>query len=96
MWTEHTRRLNDPTPSVRELKEHVEKFWRKTRPRLMKLYDEKHQTDQRIETAAQYWLETIEDLRAQGLPYDQAYNLAMSEWVALPDIDDEDEAALGS
>ncbi|MBC8868500.1 MAG: hypothetical protein H8E44_03740 [Planctomycetes bacterium] len=91
MATEQLRRLARSRDGVIELTDHVEKIWRRSRPRLMKFYDETQQTGKRTRQAAKYWLETTQDLEQHGLPYDQAYNLAMSEWVDLPDIEDGDE-----
>lgn len=94
MATEQVRRLAGLRDGVNELQEHVEKIWRKNRPKLMKRYDETAQTEKRTRAAARFWLETTEDLEQQGLPYEQAYNFAMSEWVSLPDIEEDDEAQI--
>lgn len=91
MATEQVKRLAGLRGGVNELKEHVEKIWRKSRPKLMQLYDETGKTERRTKEAARNWLETTEDLEQQGLSYEQAYNFAMSEWVCLPDIEEDDD-----
>jgi hypothetical protein len=96
MATEQVRRLAGLRGGVNELKEHVERIWRKSRPKLMQYYDETAQTEKRTREAARFWLETTEDLEQHGLPYDQAYNFAMSEWVCLPDIEEGDEEQIAS
>jgi hypothetical protein len=80
-----------PQDSIDELAEHVERIWRKSRPKLMRLYDRTEQTKKRIMEAARFWRETTEDLQQAGLPFEQANNLAMYEWVCLPDIEEGDE-----
>jgi hypothetical protein len=80
-----------PQATIDELAEHVEGIWRKSRPKLMRLYDKAEQTKQRTRAAARFWQETTEDLQHAGLPFEQANNLAMYEWVCLPDIEEGDE-----
>lgn len=80
-----------PQASIDELAERVERIWRKSRPKLMKLYDNTQQTKQRTRAAARFWRETTEDLLQAGISCQQANNLAMYEWVCLPDIEEGDE-----
>jgi hypothetical protein len=60
----------------------------------MRLYDRTEQTEERTVKAARSWRETTQHLEQKGMPFDQANNLAMYEWVCLPDIEDEDEALI--
>jgi hypothetical protein len=60
----------------------------------MRLYDRTEQTKEQTMKAARSWRETTQHLEQKGIPFDQANNLAMYEWVCLPDIDDEDETRI--
>jgi hypothetical protein len=81
--------------NVCHLAEQVQLIWRKSRPQLMRLYDQTEQTGMKSLQAARRCQTTTEDLQRTGLPFDQARNLAMHEWVYLPDIDPSDEAEIG-
>jgi hypothetical protein len=85
-----------PSPeNVHHLAEQVQLIWRKSRPQLMRLYDQTEQSETRALQAARRCLATTQDLQCTGLPFDQARNLAMHEWVYLPDIDASDELEIG-
>jgi len=81
--------------SIQHLAERVQTIWRKTRPRLMRLYERTEQVKARSLEAARHLRMTTENLQQMGLAFDQASNLAMYEWVRLPDIDARDELELG-
>ncbi len=81
--------------NVHHLAEQVQLIWRKSRPQLMRLYDQSEQAGIRSLQAARRCQTTTEDLQRTGLPFDQARNLAMHEWIYLPDIDASDEAEIG-
>ena len=78
--------MSEEQINVDQLAKRVEQAWRRSRPRLMRLYDESGQTAFRIREAAQSWYATSQDLQRQGIPFDQADGLARYEWVSLPDI----------
>jgi hypothetical protein len=78
------------------LTEAVNNLWRKTRPKLMGLYDEMDQSQKRTREAAQTWQDTIEHLQQLGVPHDQAKSLAMLERIDLPDLEDSDVTKMRS
>jgi hypothetical protein len=79
---------------IHEVSERVEIIWWNSRPELMRLYDKLGQVKVRTTEAASRYRETVRHLRRKGIPLDQATNLAMYEWVRLPDIEESDKAAI--
>lgn len=75
---------------IERLSKEIARAWRRSRPKLMQQYDELDQTDRRIAEAAERWWVTMNDLERQGMPHDQADNLARYEWIYLPDIDEDE------
>ena len=82
--------LGEQKVSMDRLRKEIDKAWRKSRPKLMEQYDAAEQTEAEVTAAAERWWDTMNDLQRQGVPHDQADNLARYEWIYLPDIDQED------
>ena len=70
----------------------VEKIWRTSRPNITKLYEQMDKFGSRTREAARLWRDSTELFRRNGVPRDQANNLAMYEFVYLPDIEKGEEA----
>ena len=84
--------VSDRQELLQSLASHVERIWRQSRPKLVKLYQQSGQLQDRLLGAAENWLATEEHLASQGLPQHQASKQAMLEWVYLPDQDEAEEA----
>lgn len=76
--------------NIDRLRTEIDRAWRKSRPRLMEQYDDRQQTDSEVTAAAERWWATMNALQRQGMPHDQADNLARHEWIYLPDLDEDD------
>ena len=79
---------------IDEMAREVEEIWRKTRPNIMRLYASMQQVAPRTQEAAKLWKSSAELFCRNGVSHDQANNLAMYEFVYLPDIEQSEEAEI--
>jgi hypothetical protein len=79
----------DQIETILVMQKHVDRIWRKSRPKLVKAYELTEELNQRTEEAATQWVEMEAQLMSEGMSYLEAQNMAMREFVSLPDLGDE-------